>query len=64
MKLESVYHKKYKKILPETDKVQGFACRMLILLIHSAFDIFKMASKIVANKLWERHLHVGIMMNL
>ena len=60
----AVYHKKYKKIFPETDKVQGFACKMLILLIlelqtsslrsqlcyHSAFNIFKMASKIVANK--------------
>ena len=29
----AVYHKKYKKIFPETDKVQGFACKMLILLI-------------------------------
>ena len=60
----AVYHKKYKKIFPETDKVQGFACKMLILLIlelqtsslwsqwcyYSAFNIFKMASKIVANK--------------
>ena len=60
----AVYHKKYKKIFPETDKVPGFACKMLILLIlelqtsslwsqwcyHSAFNIFKMASKIVANK--------------
>ena len=24
---------KYKKIFPETDKLQGFACKMLILLI-------------------------------
>ena len=60
----AVYYKKYKKIFPETDKVQGFACKMLILLIlelqtsslwsqwcfHLVFDIFKMASKIVANK--------------
>ena len=60
----AVYHKKYKKIFPETDKVQGFACKMFILLIlelqtsslwsqwcyHSAFDIFMKASKIVANK--------------
>ena len=59
--------KKKKKIFPETDKVQGFACKMLILLIlelqtilvilvhHSAFDtcIFKMASKIVADKLYK-----------
>ena len=51
----AVYPKKYKKIFPETDKVQGFACKMLILLIlelqtsslwsqwyyHSAFDIFQ-----------------------
>ena len=28
-----VYHKKDKKIFPETDKVQGFAYKMLILLI-------------------------------
>ena len=63
----AVYHKKYKKIFPETDQVQGFACKMLILLIlelqtsflwsqwcyHSAFDKFKMASKIVANKFFK-----------
>ena len=78
----AVYHKKYKKIFPETDKVQGFACKMLILLIlelqtsslwsqwccHSAFDIFKMASKIVANNFFQTHvsgtLHVGIMLDL
>ena len=29
----AVYHKKYKKLFPETDKVQEFACKMLILLI-------------------------------
>ena len=59
----AVYYKKYMKIFPETDKVQGLGCKMPILLIlelqtsslwsqwcyHSAFDIFKMASKIVAN---------------
>ena len=63
----AVYHKKYKKIFSETDKFQGFADKMRILLIldlqtsslwsqwcfHSAFDIFKMASKIVANKLFK-----------
>ena len=63
----AVYHKKYKKLFPETDKVQEFACKMLILLIlklqtsslcsqwcyHSAFYIFKMASKIVANKFFK-----------
>ena len=63
----AVYYKKYKKIFPETDKVQGFAWEMLILLIldlqtsslwsqwcyHSAIDIFKMAFKIVANKFFK-----------
>ena len=63
----AVYYKKYKKIFPETDKVQGFACKMLILLIlelqtssllskwcyHSAFDIFNMASKIGANEFFK-----------
>ena len=63
----AVYHKKYKKIFPETYKVQGFACKMLILLSlelqtsslwsqwcnHSAFGILKMASKIVANKFFK-----------
>ena len=29
----AVYYKKYKKISPETGKLQGFACKMLILLI-------------------------------
>ena len=29
----AVYYKKYKKIFPETGKLQGFACEMLILLI-------------------------------
>ena len=28
------YYKKYKKIFPETSKLQGFACKILILLIH------------------------------
>ena len=63
----AVYHKKYKKIFPETNKVQGFVCKILILLIlelqtsslwsqwcyHSAFVIFKMASKIVAIKFFK-----------
>ena len=63
----AVYHKKYTKIFHEADKVQEFACKMLILLIlelqttslwsqwcyHSASDIFKMASKIVANKFYK-----------
>ena len=29
----AVYYKKYKEIFPETSKVQGSACKMLILLI-------------------------------
>ena len=39
----AVYYKKYKKIFPETGNLQGFACTMLILLIHelqtSSFNI-------------------------
>ena len=63
-----------KKIFSETGKLHGFACEIFILLIlelhyrcnipvmlfmhHSEFDIFKMASRIVADKfykIWERH---------
>ena len=29
----SVYYTKYKKNFPETGKLQGFACKMLFLLI-------------------------------
>ena len=29
----AVYYKKYEKIIPETGKLQGFAYKMLILLI-------------------------------
>ena len=29
----AVYYKKYKKVSPETGKLQGFACKMLISLI-------------------------------
>ena len=29
----AVYYKKYEKIFPETGKLQGFAYKMLILLI-------------------------------
>ena len=29
----AVYYKKYNKNFPETDKLQGFASKMLILLI-------------------------------
>ena len=61
----AIYYKKYKKIFPETGKLQGFACKMLLLLIlelhhpfnipviqlmhYSEFDIFKMASRTVAD---------------
>ena len=62
----AVYYKKYKKNFPETGKLQGFACKMLIywflsyrhhpcniqvmqLMHHSEFDIFKMASSMVAD---------------
>ena len=66
----AVYYKKYKTIFPETGKLQGFACKILILLIfeyihHSCnipvmqlmhyleFDIFKMASRVVAEKFYK-----------
>ena len=29
----SVYYEKYKKMFPDTGKLQGYACKMLILLI-------------------------------
>ena len=29
----AVYYKKYKKIFPETSKLQRFACKILILVI-------------------------------
>ena len=29
----AVYYKNYKKIFPKSGKLQGFACKMLILLI-------------------------------
>ena len=61
--------KKYKKIFPETDKLQGFACKMLIfwilnyrhhpckisvmlIMYHSEFDIFKIASRLVSGKFY------------
>ena len=63
------YYKKHKKIFPETGKHQGFACKMLTELIlevrtsslehpsdaadPSEFDIFKMASRLVANKFYK-----------
>ena len=29
----AVYHKRMKKVFPESVKLQGFACKMIILLI-------------------------------
>ena len=69
----AAYYKEYEKIFPETGKLQGFAYKMLILLIlelqtykhyrcniqmmlfmhHSKFDIFKMASRMVADKFYK-----------
>ena len=66
----AVYDNKYEKIFPETGKLQGFAYKMLIVLIlelqhyrcniqvmlfmhHSEYDIFKMASRIVADKFYK-----------
>ena len=41
----AVYYKKYKKIFPETGKLK--------LMHHSEFDIFKMASRMVADKFYK-----------
>ena len=65
----AIHYKKYKKIFPEAGKLQGFACKMLILLIlelhhpcnipvmqlmhHSEFDIFKMVSRLVADLIYK-----------
>ena len=63
-----VYNKKYKKILPETGKLQKFASTILfywffnykhyhwniplvLVINHSEFDMFKMASRMVPDKL-------------
>ena len=65
----AVYYKKYEKIFTETGKLQGFAYKMLILLIleiqyrcniqvmlfmhNLEFVIFKMASKMDADKFYK-----------
>ena len=61
----AVYNKKKKKILPETSKLQKFACTIyftdfhyplnipvMLLIHHSEFDIFKMASRMVPDKFY------------
>ena len=65
----AVYYKTHDKIFLKLVKFQGFAYKMLILLIlelhyrcniqvmlfthHSEFDIFKMASQMVADKFYK-----------
>ena len=64
----AVYNKTYKKIVPETGKLQEFACKIILLIFelkpypcnipvmllihHSECDIFKMASRMVPDKFY------------
>ena len=54
----AVYHKKYKKIFPETDKVQGFACKMLILTYSWITDIILVIPLMLSLSIW--HIQDGV----